>query len=340
VTSEPSGRLYSAVTKHWPRIAGGLVVVLGLVELVAGGLTADSGVEFYLMAWAGTTGGVWFLFEKAEKALSEESREKVVVWMGARDVAAVIDSIPSQFAMLFDRVFGSRHLSRRCFLRSCLASGFTSLVLFGGWVALHPYVLEVSTVPPLLLGIVPWLGLSNLLPDYLSLWQTRFFVTHAVSHGRLKRVLVTDFLVTTLIAYLGVYLALRYALPLGRSLGWEGLTIGWESFLGLATLSGDLAPRVDDLRLTFEFPGPSGGFEDTPGAPFGLFFYASFLTSAWLWLYALSVPLSRVLLRMNSGVGFLLRVTDVERQPFRSMGFVSVIIVSVLFALGLPLVLL
>ena len=44
--------------------------------------------------------------------------------------------------------------------------------------------------------------------------------------------------------------------------------------------------------------------------------------------------------RMNSGVGFLLRVTDVERQPFRSMGFVSVIMVSGLFALGLPLVLL
>ena len=55
---------------------------------------------------------------------------------------------------------------------------------------------------------------------------------------------------------------------------------------------------------------------------------------------AASVLLSRVLLRMNNGVGFLLRVTDVERQPFRSMGFVTVIIVSVLFAMGLPLVLL
>ena len=32
-------------------------------------------------------------------------------------------------------------------------------------------------------------------------------------------------------------------------------------------------------------------------------------------------------------------VTEVERQPFRSMGFVSVIVVSALFALGLPLVL-
>ena len=41
----------------------------------------------------------------------------------------------------------------------------------------------------------------------------------------------------------------------------------------------------------------------------------------------------------STDVGFLLRVTDVERQSFRSMGFVSVIIVSGLFALGLPLVL-
>ena len=38
---------------------------------------------------------------------------------------------------------------------------------------------------------------------------------------------------------------------------------------------------------------------------------------------------------MNDGVGFLLRVTDVERQPFRSMGFVNVIIASAMFALGL-----
>ena len=36
----------------------------------------------------------------------------------------------------------------------------------------------------------------------------------------------------------------------------------------------------------------------------------------------------------------LLRVTDVERQPFRSMGFVSVIIACVPFAPGLRLVLL
>ncbi len=69
-------------------------------------------------------------------------------------------------------------------------------------------------------------------------------------------------------------------------------------------------------------------------------FLSTFFTSIWLWLYVLSIPFSRVLLRMSGGVGFLLRVADGERQPFRSMGFVSVIIASGLFALGLPLALL
>ena len=71
-----------------------------------------------------------------------------------------------------------------------------------------------------------------------------------------------------------------------------------------------------------------------------ILFLSTFFTSIWLWIYAISVSLSRLLLRMNSGVGFLLRASDVERKPFRSMGFVSVIITSVIFALGLPLVLL
>ena len=34
-----------------------------------------------------------------------------------------------------------------------------------------------------------------------------------------------------------------------------------------------------------------------------IIYYSIFFTSVWLWLYALSMPLSRVLLRMNSGVG-------------------------------------
>jgi len=82
-----------------------------------------------------------------------------------------------------------------------------------------------------------------------------------------------------------------------------------------------------------------GGAQFTVGLPLGIFFYSAFFTSAWLWLYALSVYASRGLVRMNHGVGFLLRASDVSRQPLRSIGFVSVVLLTMLFSLGLPLVL-
>jgi hypothetical protein len=43
---------------------------------------------------------------------------------------------------------------------------------------------------------------------------------------------------------------------------------------------------------------------------------------------------------MSGGVGLLVKVTDVEKHPFRSMGLTSVVIVSLLFLAGLPFVLL
>ena len=52
-----------------------------------------------------------------------------------------------------------------------------------------------------------------------------------------------------------------------------------------------------------------------------IYFLSAFFTWIWLWLYILAWMGSRLLVRMNKGVGFLLRVTDVERQRFRSMGF-------------------
>ena len=131
-----SSRLYSVVTKYWPRIAAGLVLVVAGADLVIGGLTADSALEFYLLAWAATTGGLWFLFETAEKALSEESREKVVGWLRDANLGSSIRSIPDQFAALFDRVFGARHVTWKCFWRSAVASmisvGIVAAVIIPG----------------------------------------------------------------------------------------------------------------------------------------------------------------------------------------------------------------
>ncbi len=83
-----------------------MVFLLGASEWVIGGLTANNGLDFYLMAWAATTGGLWFLFERAESALSPESRSLVVDRILHPTFARSAASLAAQFALLFDRVFG------------------------------------------------------------------------------------------------------------------------------------------------------------------------------------------------------------------------------------------
>ncbi len=345
---QPSGKLYSAITKYWPRIAVGLIAAVGVAGWLIEGLTADSGVEFYLMAWAATTGGVWFLFEKAERALGEEGRAKVVGWLRHTDLRPSIDSIPQQFAALFDRVFGERHWSRRCFNRSCLASLFSVLTVAGlGAIIGHPpdlpaisalEVTEAWYVPVALLilviGVVPF----NFLPDYASLLETRWAIRVMQRSGGIGRWLVLDLIATAVISFAGICVISVVLLVVADLIVWAaGESPGGPDFARYPEVVQNIALSVAPVVRA----GPPSLFEllELPSLV-RISFFSAFFTSAWLWVYSGSILLSRVLLRMNSGVGFLLRVTDVEKQPFRSMGFVSVIIVSGLFALGLPLVLL
>jgi hypothetical protein len=274
-----------------------------------------AGVSFqsYVIAWAAASAVVWFLFDKAEIAMSAQSRKRLASWLQDNDMRAVVHSIPSQFLVLFDRVFGERHLSWRCFGRSVVASIATVWVVSLLWAVRHP--------PPTLLTGVLLAGsftlaaaVFNVVPDYLSLLETRWVLGKLQGRGSLAWLLLVDLVATALLGFTAYVVVL---LVTGGSLD-QTFTLIWKTL------------TLQDILL----------FELTPEAsyrvPLGLFFYSTFFTSGWLWLYAGAVVVSRLLVRLNDGVGFLLRATDVEYQPFRAMGFVSVSLVSIIFAVGLP----
>jgi len=364
MTPDRPGRLYAAVTRHWPRIAGGLVLLVGAAEYLLGGLTADGAVESYFFAWATVTGGLWFLFDKAESSLSEEGRQKASARLTSGSWDVHLASLPEQFAGMFDRIFGERHLSFRCALRSSVASVVAVLVILGIFAALSPRLLsfplqaarelsvfdggarggsfsfellpdsfrvlagapEAITVPAVLLL---WLGqvlvaaaVLNIVPDYVSLLETRWLLGRGPGRRSFTGLLVLDAALTVLVSLGWIYLLLGSP---GEPFGPRDILTELFGGGSMVTASG---VRQPNYMLQFGFP-----------LPLGLFFWSAFVTSVWLWLYALGTVVARALLRLGRGVGLLLRVTDVERQPLRSMGFVSVIIVSVLFLLGLPLVL-
>ncbi len=73
---------------------------------------------------------------------------------------------------------------------------------------------------------------------------------------------------------------------------------------------------VDLLQYLMKVLSPQqrAGPNAAMGFPIKVAFLSAFSTSAWLYVGA--VHAARFLLRMNSGVGVLLRATDLERQPF------------------------
>ena len=63
----------------------------------------------------------------------------------------------------------------------------------------------------------------------------------------------------------------------------------------------------------------------------GIFIYSTFLTSVWLWLYALSGFLVKAFARSRKGLHFLQKHLNVEEHPLRSMGFVLMLLVTVVY---------
>ncbi len=59
------------------------------------------------------------------------------------------------------------------------------------------------------------------------------------------------------------------------------------------------------------------------------FFYSTFFTSIWAWLYAVSRFVLEIISRTQRGLSFLQDKLDVDKKPFRAMGFTLVLIITV-----------
>jgi hypothetical protein len=75
--------------------------------LAAGGVLADI---------------VWKFFERVEGVLSDQTKLEIAVWLLGVKAGRKVEPGPDTFAKVFDRVFGPKHLSWKCFGRSCLGS--------------------------------------------------------------------------------------------------------------------------------------------------------------------------------------------------------------------------
>jgi len=278
----------------------------------------DISIPATLISWLAITGGIWKLFERVEKVTSPEAASR---WLRNLDLTGAFSSWPATFAAAFDNIFGERHFTWRCFFRSCIASLIAVVIVTCIWGALHPDQFSAFFQTDEWyerIGALFILGATiNFIPDYISLLETRYVIRRISDDPSIGRALVflaIDVAATTaillggiiLVSIIGVFLT-EGSVSVGEFI--EAAQIGFPELLieEILPLSSDSPPSI------------------------GIFFYSTFFTSVWVWLYALSGAIVKLVTYLGVGVKYFKRFFDIDNQPFLCLGVVSMIIVSLIY---------
>lgn len=273
-------------------------------------------------------GIVWKFFERVEGVLNDKAKMEVANWLiGHRPLGLEVEPWPTTFAKVFNRVFGEKHFSWRCFSRTAIASllcGVIGLALAVRTFLAEEYVddanfglyqsvitayegpflpkslapdpndaLRVSPVENniivLLLCTIGVTLMTNILPGYVSLLETRFVL----------KLMRRSTLLSTL------------ALLVLDGLFTGGTATVWNALL-LLPINGKESPGILEMDLAW-------------------LVYPAFFTSIWLWLYAGSGFLLRAARRLDIGFAWFNRHFDIEKKPLQSIGLVAGAIVAVVY---------
>lgn len=264
-------------------------------------------------------GGLWLLFSRSEKVASPDAKKAITHWLKNVKLEGTPTTWPSTFANVFDSIFGKKHLSWRCFWRSCVASLIAVIVVTSIWGVLRP-----EHLASYLVGLQDWLGddmlvgllafvILNLFPDYISLLESRYIIrrmsTAQHSPGRILSLLVLDVVLTVSIFFAAL-------LPLAF--------IGAYAF-GVSALEVYTKVMAEILEhgvfLSSEYDSLS----------FGIFFYTTFFTSVWVWLYAISGLVIQLAGYLGIGFNRLKWFLDIENKPLHSLGVISMLLVTLIY---------
>ena len=286
-----------------------------------------------LAAGAALAGIVWKFFERVEGVLSDQTKFEIAVWLLGVEAGRKVEPWPDTFAKVFDRVFGTKHLSWKCFGRSCLASYAVAILsifiaaivttarTFGGTPGLSLVLVRV-VFPTLVLAS----AIGNVLPDYLSLLETRAalrFLSRKSSFVWSVIVLSVDFVFTACLAIFAAGVALWFT----TDLRFQALSLFQKWLVD--------HPNMPLSRAALEFT-----FNDISGLTaaqfvipnfFFLWVLPAFFTSIWLWLYSGSGFLLKAARRFDIGFQWFNRKFDIEKKPLQSIGLVAGVLVAVVY---------
>lgn len=277
----------------------------------------------YLTSWACAMATIWFLFEKTEDTINAETKASISAWLKNVNVGQDVLSWPRQFSIVFDQIFGKTFFCSRFFFRSCIASTVASLISFCIWAGSHPDYLQYCLQYPFLSNAAAAAFLTvilNYVPDYVSLMESRWIIKQMTrtSLSRFLPLLVLDAILSAGIWMLGLLMM---------------FVLLWVQDLDGSVISPTSAKMLGIMKNAVLFTARDANEMSV----FGIYFYATFFTSVWVWLYAASGLTVKIILLVVSNVNRLLSFLDIDNKPLRAMGMIAMLMVTFIYLIVLAL---
>jgi hypothetical protein len=245
-------------------------------------------------------------FKEVEDSLNQDTKIEIATWVLDLKPTVAFRLWYSTSLSIFDKVFGGRHLSWKCFSRSLL---FTVALTLIGLLALsllwqdehHKPLMNVS------LGgfahMLATLVLASFLPDYLSLWKTRLLL----NLGQAKDSLFLNLAFSTI----DVLLTFLFT--------WCTLIL-WEP-VAEPLLSGDFATIHDHFMERLQgYSHPIYIAFYLPLSALGpIIFIPAFFGRIWLLAYVISGVLLKISKNIDFGFAWFNRRFDVKNHPLQSI---------------------
>ena len=265
-------------------------------------------------------GSVLGVFELGERFASQRAKDALSKWLLTFDVKKA-GTLPDGTKELFERIFGERHFSLKCFVRSAAfslsAMAFIVLLLLlispEDFLEMKDAFLRSGRLAEGWENFALWLPWSIFI-DYISLFKTRFILRLLTQMRRRNTtislaIVVIDYIVYRVIFAVGVNVVIIAVGIIDGVLSFQNVTNMWA--IGVAIVTG-----------IFSYIAMQGPVPDVIEL-WLIFFWAGFAPSLWMWLYVLALFVTRGLLRSERIVTWLRWALDIEKAPFRSIGAVA-----------------
>ena len=239
-------------------------------------------------------------FWNLEEVLSKESKTRLVNLLSKESFGHLLGLIPGIIFKSTQSLFGEKFFTSLEFLISIILSTVFFLLVCLFWYSINSKSVEIfleSIYPLDIANFLIYFLLFNLIVDYFSLVETRYliFLSRKSDNWQfLCAILLLDAVITLLISLIPLAIV--------------SLEFNWDTF---------------DLFMNKFFDGLIFVNSHPWEPPLGLFFYTTFLTSIWIWIFVLATLLTKVIAKVASLSNVIFVHLNFEEYPLRSIGIIG-----------------